>query len=377
MARKIKILHLITKYMGDNSLLNSMVLGPDPERFETKVCYVSGMPDGKNKLDSRGKTIYLAKKPKPKTLSFDITSSVAKVIREEKPEILHCHRYKATAWGVIACISLTDIRIISHVHGMNRTRTLRTRLINWLLLKHTSLIIGVSESVRKDILTTNWGLSPEKVVTVWNGIDIAPIDAVSLNRKLARSKMGVSENEFVFGSVGRLVKTKGHEYLLKAFSEIRKKSPDAKVVIIGDGPLRRDLEEQARQLGITQNTVFAGFRSDVAELLPGFDVFVLPSIAEGLSLALLEAMASKLPVIASDVGGIPEVFGDKDIGRLIPSKDIAALGNAMLEICSLDQKSKMLLGENARKRIESEFNIDFMCKKLVGLYESLLTYDKG
>jgi glycosyltransferase involved in cell wall biosynthesis len=351
-----------------------MILGLD-DRFDASACYLAGSPDGKNILDQYGKAIYLDIDIRKSKLS--IIRNLTRFLKSERPVMLHCHKHKATLFGTMAAIFSGTPYVISHVHGMNRTRRLRTRLINWLLLKNIALVIGVSESVRKDILKTNWGLATKKVVTVWNGIDITPIDAVSFNRKLARGKLGIFENEFVFGSVGRLAKTKGHEYLLKAFSLIRRKSPDTKVVIIGDGPLRKELEEQARELGITQHVVFAGFRSDVPELLPGFDVFVLPSIAEGLSLALLEAMASKLPVIASDVGGIPEVFGDEDIGRLIPSKDIPALANAMLEICSLDQKNKLLLGENARKRIENEFNIDFMCRKLVGLYESLLTYDKG
>ncbi len=371
---KFKVFHVIKIYKGNNPLLNSMILGLD-DRFDASACYLSGSPDGKNILDRYGKAIYLGINVKKSKLA--IIRILAQFLKSERPMILHCHKHKTTALGTAAAIFSGIPYVISHVHGMNRTRTLLTRLINWLILKQTALIIGVSERVRQDILKTNWGLAPEKVVTVWNGIDITPVDAISLNRKLARIKMGVSEREFVFGSVGRLAKTKGHKYLLTAFSEIRSKCPDARVVIIGEGPLRRDLEEQARELGITHHVLFPGFRSDVLELLPGFDIFVLPSIAEGLSLALLEAMASKLPVIASDIGGIPEVFGDKEIGRLIPSKDIAALGNAMLEIYSLDKRSKMLLGENARIRIESEFNIDFMCKKLVGLYESLLMGDKG
>ncbi|MBI5632851.1 MAG: glycosyltransferase [Nitrospirae bacterium] len=371
---KHKIFHIIKNYKGNNPLLNSMILGLD-DRFDARACYLFGSPDGKNLLDSHGKAIYLDMNAKESRLA--IIQHLVRLLKSEQPQILHCHKHKTTALGTVAAIFSRTPYVVSHVHGMNRTRTLLTRLINWLLLRHTSLIVGVSERVRTDILSTNWGLAREKVVTLWNGIDIAPANALSLNRKLARKKMDVSESEFVFGSVGRLARTKGHEYLLASFSKIRENCPDARVVIIGDGPLRRDLEDQARELGISQNVLFTGFRSDVLELLPGFDIFVLPSIAEGLSLALLEAMASKLPVIASDVGGIPEVFGNEEIGRLIPSGDIAALGSALLEIYSLDKKDKMLLGENARKRIEDEFNIDFMCRKLVGIYESLLMSGKG
>lgn len=371
---KVKIFHIIRTYKGNNPLLNSMILGID-DRFDASACYLSGSPDGRNILDSHGKATYLdinIKKSK-----YAIIFALSRFLKSTRPQILHCHKHKTTVLGTAAAIFSGIPYVISHVHGMNRTRTLLARFINWLLLKKATLIIGVSESVREDILKTNWGLSPEKVMTVWNGIDITPLDTISLNRKPARVKIGVPENEFLFGSVGRLAETKGHKYLLKAFAEIRGKCPDAKVVIIGEGPLRGELEEQTRELGIRQNILFLGFRSDVIELLPGFDVFVLPSIAEGLSLALLEAMASKLPVIASDAGGIPEVFGNEEIGRLIRSRDIAALGEAMIEMYSLDNGTKMQLGENARKRIESEFNIVFMCKKLGDVYTSLLMQDKG
>jgi len=371
---KFKIFHIIRTYKGNNPLLNSMILGLD-DRFDASACYLSGSPDGRNILDRYGKAIYLDINIKKSKHAIILTLS--RFLKSARPKILHCHRHKATLLGTAAAIFSGIPYVVSHVHGMNRTRRLLTRFINWLMLKKTTLIIGVSERVREDILKTNWGLSPEKVVTVWNGIDIPPADNISLNRKPARVKMGVSESEFLFGSVGRLAETKGHKYLLKAFSEIRGKCPDARVVIIGDGPLRSELEEQAKELEIRQNISLLGFRSDVIELLPGFDVFVLPSIAEGLSLALLEAMASKLPVIASDAGGIPEVFGNDDIGRLVRSRDVAALGKAMIEMYSLAKGSKMLLGENARKRIESEFNIDFMCKKLGGLYSSILMQAKG
>ena len=371
---KVKIFHVIKKYKGNNPLLNALILGLD-DRFDANACYLYGSPDGENILDQYGKAVYLDINFEKSKLA--IIHALSRFLKSESPKILHCHKHRTTVLGAAAAIFSGIPYVISHVHGMNRTRTFRTRLINWLLWRRVALIISVSESVRKDILRTNWSLNPAKVVTLWNGIDIAPIDAFSLDRKLARTKMGLSESDFVFGSVGRLVKTKGHEYLLKSFAEISKKCPNARVVIIGDGPLSHDLIEQAQETGIKQNVLFPGFRNDILELLPGFDVFVLPSIAEGLSLALLEAMASKLPVIASDAGGIPEVFGNEEVGRLVPSKDIAALGSAMLDLYSLDKREKMLLGENARKRIEREFKIDAMCKKLGGLYESLLTQDKG
>jgi glycosyltransferase involved in cell wall biosynthesis len=370
LVKKFKIFHVIKDYKGNNPLQNSMILGLD-DRFDARACYIYGSPDGRNILDHYGKAIYLDIGAGKSKLS--VICRLTRFLKSERPVMLHCHKHKATVFGTLAAIFSGIPYVISHVHGLDRTRTLRTRLINWLLLKRVELIIGISEGVRKDILKTNWGLSPEKVVAVWNGIDIIPIDALSQNRKLARIKLGIPEGDFVFGTVGRLVKTKGHKYLLKSFPAIRREYPDSKVVIIGDGPLRGDLEKLARDLGITQNVVFAGFRSDVLELLPGFDAFVLPSVAEGLSLALLEAMASKLPVIASEVGGVPEVFGNEDIGRLVPAKDPHALAKAMKEIASLSPEERKASGNAARKRIEEAFIAKIMVDRMKGVYESILT----
>lgn len=369
---KIKILHLVKKYKGNYPLLNSMILGLDSDRFEAKVCYLSGRHDGKNALDSYGKAIYLEKNTGTRTLSFRVITSIAEVIKKEKPAILQCHRHKATVYGVLAGLMSGDIKIISHVHGLNRTRNILRKITNSLLAHRVSKFISVSNAVRKNIINTNWSIDPAKVITVRNGIDLELIDSVSIGRKDARSRLGIPENEIVFGTVGRLAPTKGQSYLIDAFSRLRKKIPHSRLVIIGDGPLSGELKKKADNLGLSSSVSFLGYRNDIFELLRGFDIFVLPSLAEGLSIALLEAMASKLPVIASNVGGIAEVYGTAHCGKLVPSKDVSALESAMLEIYFLDEDQKKMLGENARKRVEEEFRVDAMSKKLSEVYESML-----
>jgi len=213
-------------------------------------------------------------------------------------------------------------------------------------------------------------------VTVKNCINLGTIDSISTGRRDARLKLGIPEDETVFGTVGRLVATKGQTYLIDAFQAVMKKIPNSRLVIIGDGSLSQKLQKQVEESGISSRVLFTGYRKDVLELLMGFDVFVLPSLAEGLSIALLEAMASRLPVIASDVGGIPEVFGNSYCGRLVPPKDVAALSAAMVEIGLLDNTQKKRLGEEGRKKIEEEFTADVMIRKIQEVYESVLKGDE-
>ncbi|MFA4917838.1 MAG: glycosyltransferase [Thermodesulfovibrionales bacterium] len=368
--RKISILHLAKKYECNRPLRNIMILGTDPERYKVKVCYLSGKPDGKNILDRHGLSIYLDV-DNPSKHKIRTTIMLKNCLKTERPDILHCHRHAASVFGVLS--KLTEkTKIIAHVHGLNRTRSFKRRFTNWLLLKHVDKIITVSNSVRLDVINTNWNMDPAKVVTVKNSVDLEMIDNVKISKMDSRLKLGISEDEVVFGTVGRLVSTKGQSYLLDAFSEVQRKIPNSRLVIMGDGPLFKKLNKRAEELNISSRVLFTGFREDVLELIRGLDVFVLPSLAEGLSIALLEAMASKLPVIASDVGGIPEVFVSSHCGRLVPPRDVSALSSAMVDIGSLNYEQRTLLGDSGRKRIEKEFTPNVMIRNLQAIYESVL-----
>jgi len=373
--RKIKILHLAKRYDGNQSLRNAMILGIDQKKYEAKVCFLAGKPDGKNILDRHGLSVYLdinnLSSHKIKT-----AATLRNLLNAERPDILHCHRHAATVFGVLA--GLTEkIRIISHVHGLDRTRSLKRRFTNWLILKHVDKIITVSDSVRHDVINTNWNMEPSKVVTVKNCLELKIIDNIKISKTDARLKLGIPEDDVVFGTVGRLVPTKGQSYLIDAFSRVQKKIPNSRLVIMGDGLLCKKLTEQAEELEISPRILFTGYREDVLELIRGLDVFVLPSLAEGLSIALLEAMASRLPVIASNVGGIPEVFGNSRCGRLVTSRDVDSLFAAMLEIGNLAGDKKKTLGEEGRNRIEKEFTSDVMLKHIEEVYESILNKSDG
>lgn len=371
--QKIKILHIIKKYKQNYPLINHMVLGLDPDKYDARVCYLSGRPDGKNVLDRYQKSIYLETNADSRTLSFSAINSIKNLLKQEMPAIIHCHRHRATNYGVLACKGIHgNTAIISHVHGLGRTRTLKRRMSNWYLFKYVYRIIAVSQGVRTDVLQSNWGIIPEKVDVLYNGINLEPIDSILTNKEQARTLIGASSDEMVFGSVGRLVPTKGHIYLIEAFEKVRKVFPNSRLVIIGEGPLSDELKEKARKTSASSQISFLGYRKDVLELLKGLDVFVFPSLAEGLGLALIEAMGSRIPVIASKAGGIPEAFGQNKCGILVPAKDINSLAEAMKEIAHLDQEKRKIMGNAARARIEEAFTTDTMSKGLMDIYESVI-----
>ncbi|MFZ5998714.1 MAG: glycosyltransferase [Nitrospirota bacterium] len=368
---KIRVLHLVKQYKGNYPLRNAMILGLDPKRFEAKACYLSGTPDGKNELDRYGKAIYLGI-DNPARSKMHTLRSLVKVIKTERPVVLHCHRHKATVFGVIASMIAGDIKVVSHVHGLGRTRSYKRRFFNFFILKRIEKVIAISESVRQDIIGTNWRLDGEKIAVVMNGIDLKKIDGTTTSKKNARMLLNVPENALVYGTVGRLITTKGQRYLLDAFAKVSITIPHARLVIIGEGPLERELKDKAQMLGISQSVLFLGYRNDVFDLLKALDIFVFPSLAEGLGLALLEAMAARLPIIASRVGGIPEVLDDGKYGVLVAPRDASELADSMITAGLLNEAQRKLAGDAARERVENTFTVEAMCKELVYAYESII-----
>jgi glycosyltransferase involved in cell wall biosynthesis len=368
-----RVLHLIQKYPGNSPLLNDYVKALPVDLFCSLVCYLQGSPDGENGIENIASDVrYLEFENRNSGFTLPgAVYAIYKIIKSEKIDIVHCHRHKATVIGALASAIAGVSEVISHVHGLTRTRTRKRYITNWILFKRVKKIIAVSDSVRKDIIRTNLNLNPEKVVTVRNGIDLGLIDSINTTRKDARLKLGLPDDTITFGTVGRLTRTKGQSYLLEAFSKILEQIHDARLVLIGEGPLSEELRRQAGNLNISSKILFTGYRNDVRELLKGLDVFVLPSVAEGLSIALLEAMASRLPVIASNVGGIPEVI-DCNSGFLLPARDSSVLAEAMKKFALLKNKERIIIGNSARKRVEEAFTTEIMQQNISELYASLI-----
>lgn len=371
--KRYNILHLRKSFERNLPIFISCVQGVDNNKYRHLVCYL-GKENGTNKILELGyETIYMGFDKKAiRWFNPLVALRLIKIIRENSIDLIHAHKHKPTIYAVIASLFCKNTSVISHIHGLSRTRNLRRKILNIFIYRFVDKIIAVSDSVKHDIITSNFSINDSKIVTIRNCIDLKAIDNSLTSKELARKKIGLPEDAIVFGTVGRLVETKGHRFLIEAFSKIINNLKNPKLVIVGDGPLYQDLKKQVEDLNIKEYVLFTGFREDVLQIIRGFDVFLLPSLAEGLSIALLEAMASCLPVIASNVGGIPEVFGDSQCGILVPPKDIESLRDAMLKMATLSEGERKKLGENGRARIKKEFTIEKMIMNLTNLYDSIL-----
>lgn len=290
------------------------------------------------------------------------------LLRRHRIQIIHTNSYVPGNYARLAAALLRVPIIIDHWHGFSRFSRKR-RFICRLLARVTDLSLAVSQGV-KDYLVEQIGLDPAKVRVMHNGVDLARIHR-HRPRAEVRRELGLAEGVQAVGLVARLDHWgKGHREFFTALANLKDRYP-VEGLIIGGGRREAEMRHLAAEMGLTGRVHFLGQRDDVPDLLAALDIFVLPSHSEGVSLALLEAMAAGLPVIASRVGGLPEVVTDGDNGLLIPPKDPEALAAALARLLdnpALAQK----LGENARRQVQENFSLDRLGREINEIYRELL-----
>lgn len=347
----------------------------DKKRFNVLFVFLRGDAGERNSLAEAGyKVSYLSIAGRMNAFRFSVLSRLVQILKEHNVDVLHCHGHKATVYGAIAATLAGTPVVLAHVHGLGRSRNLRRRLTNLLLFQRIQRIICVAHTVKEDVLRSNWRLPAEKVAVLENSVDYQRFADVSISKTDAKQRLGVPAEAFVFGTVGRLAPTKGLPYLIEAFGKVKKQKPSAHLVLLGDGPCRAELEQQASSIACHDSVHFLGHRSNIEQLIRGMDVFVLSSVAEGMPRAILEVMAAGIPCIATAVGGIPEIMSSPDVGRLVPPKDAAALAEAMMSFANAPAQHLISLAEKARERVHSHFSHDVITKKLGDIYESEISH---
>ncbi len=371
--KKPHVMHVLLDNSFEWPLFENLINGINSKQFKQSVCYLCGNKNQNSSLADAGITVINSgyTKKQLRRLNFSLLQQLKKEIEDHEIDIVHCQRHKSTVYGTFASIfAQNDVKVITTVHGRSRTGSINRKLLNFLILNRVSKIIAVSNAVKVDIRQSNWLLNSDKIITVYNGIDTSRFDS-ALSKQDARNKLGLPESKFIFGTAGRLTKVKAHHMLLTAFAMIYKDNKECCLVIAGDGSLKEELELQAESLGITNVTFFTGQRNDIPEVLRALDVFVLPSLSEGHPLVLLEAMAAGLPLIATNVGGIPEILYEPHSARLISPGNVEELVNAMTILYSESESHRESTGKEFRTRVNDRFTIDQMVTKTALLYDEI------
>jgi glycosyltransferase involved in cell wall biosynthesis len=288
---------------------------------------------------------------------------VARLVRRHHIDVLHTHNFAPLIYGALAG-RVAGARVINTRHGR---ATLSTLPFIWRL---TDRAIAVSDDARREMLKHNT-IPPERVRVILNGIDLAPYRQLDPTDNALRRELGIAAGTPIVGVVARLAPEKDHATLLRAFRTVRERGVAAELVIVGGGELEATLRTLCHELGIESAVHFLGFRKNIPQLVHGMDLFVLPSRMEGVSLTLLEAMAAGKPVIATRVGGNPEVVVDHETGYLVGPGGADSLAAAMTRLLSQPALASQF-GRAGRERALSAFSADRMVDAYAAQYAEVL-----
>lgn len=290
---------------------------------------------------------------------------IAAVARAMDANVLHCHHYSPFVYGRLATLMAPGLRAIYTEHGRlsDAPPSFKRMLANRLIMAGARDLYAVSHDLRAHLVRE---AVPATMQVIWNGID--PGDAPSsAARSAARASLGVASDEVVVGAVARLDPVKDLGMLIEAAVRAWRLDPRLRLAIVGDGPERGRLETALQQTQGSSCVRLLGHRDDVRALLPGFDIFANSSTSEGISLTLLEAMAAERPVVATRVGGTPEVVIDGETGRLAPARDPATFAAALIDTAG-DAARAAAWGRAGRDRLLAHFTIDEMVRRYEQVY---------
>ena len=305
---------------------------------------------------------------------FKALAALTWLIFEEKPDIVHTHSSKGGILGRLAAKLCGVPHIIHTPHGhvfYGHFGRLASKIFLWIertFSKFTDRMVALTDGEKEDYVKMS-ACPPEKLSTIHSGVDIQQFLHSNGNMAEKRRSLGLGHKEAVIGFVGWLLPIKGPDYLLKAMDYIWPEQPETVLVMVGKGELDVDLRAEALRKNVNGKVKFLGWRKDINELMPVFDMLVLPSLNEGMGRVLVEAMAAGKPVVASRVGGIPDLVRHGETGYLVPPADEKSLADAMLMLLN-DRDQAKLMGQRG-KQLCQQFSLEAMIQKLDDLYSDL------
>ena len=294
-------------------------------------------------------------------LDFAAIRRLAEFLRARDIRLLHAHDFKANFYA-LAARRYQPMLMVATLHLWNRSSAVTSayEIFDALQVRFFDQVIAVSPEIAEQ--ARRWRIPAEKVRVILNGVDMARFKACSQCFRNER---------IVIGSVGRLTRQKGYHDFLRAAAKVSQACPRARFLLVGDGPQRGALEAEAEQLGISHLVTFAGQRDPVEASYAEMDLFVSSSLSEGLPVAVLEAMASSLPVVATAVGASGEVIENEKSGLLVPPANVDALASALLRLVNTPDEA-MTLAAAGRERVARHFSAEKMTRETESVYGELL-----
>lgn len=381
------VVHIITRLDQGGSARNTFLtmIGHDRSRFRVGVIYgraeaqtaeeASCAEKDREELCRAGVRLFevpeLEREVRPLT-DARATLALWRLLRHERPDIVHTHTSKAGAIGRIAAWLAGTPVVVHTPHGhifygyYGPVMSWLIRLIERALARITDRIVTLTDRGREEHIRLGIA-GADKFVTIPSGITLAAFRSGGADPSMKRKELGLPAGGPVAGTVGRLVPIKGHAWLIRAVPHVVAEFPEACFVFVGDGPLRGELAQLGNALGVASHLKFLGMRQDIPDCLAALDLFVFPSLNEGMGRALIEAMAAGLPVVATRVGGIPDVVVEGTNGLLVPPQDERALAAAVLTLLR-DRRRMAAYGKAGKMLVGARFDAGSMVQAIERLY---------
>jgi glycosyltransferase involved in cell wall biosynthesis len=364
MPEALRIMHVVQSINcgGQEKMIVSLAERQLAAGMLSSICVLEG--PGELTAEAEQKKIplyYLRKRP---GLKLGLPFRLSALLKEQRIRVMHAHNMGPALYGIVAAR-------LAGVPASVLTRHSRDpKKWNALLWRMIDAVVAISKDTEEAFRKHN-SISPEKLHVICNGVDSPAFTRSPADISRLKAQLGIGVGEMVIGTVGRLCPEKDHIGLLQAYKLVLQSCSQTKLLIVGGGGLQGELEECRLQNRLVENVILTGFRNDVRELLQCMDVFVMSSISEGMSIALLEAMANGIPAVVTAVGGNLEVVEDGRTGFIVPPRDPQALAQ---KVCALirDDNLRSRYSEEARRRIAERFSVDQMAAAYLRLYVSIL-----
>lgn len=376
MMRRIKVLQLHPDYnikAHDFADLGEQIFHALPsQRFETVNAFLRGKPAPGQPESRADRSVYFGFSDRQlKGMRIQAMWRLYQYCRKECFDVVICNRFKPVNMMLMLNRLLKIPLCIGIAHGFGEYDRAYRRQQTSRLVTEAWRFVGVSPAVRQYLLDCHCGFTERNTVAITNAIDIVQAEALQLSREDARAQLGLEPKARLVGALGRLVPVKGHIYLVRAFAQVAARYPDAQLAIIGAGREHEHLVREIERLGLGHRIHLLGFRENALRYVRAFDIWTMPSLAEGLGLALLEGMSGRLPVVASNVPAmLPLIEGAG--GVAVAPADVEALRGALDRYLALSDAELRAKGEQAYRYLCEEHDVEAFRQQYLALIEAEL-----
>lgn len=367
------VLHIINSLSlggAEYGVVVNLVNSLDSSRLNCSILSLSFVDSQIEKRVNSGHSVYCI--PKNKRRLYPVIREIDQLVKRNRIAIIHTHNWATYFFGFCAALLNPKIKLIHTEHGRDEAQMVlpfKRFALQKLFLLRTEKLVAVSKDIESSLLV-KWRAPRKKTMVVENGVDTNRFNPERYDRQAFRAHLGIIEDAVVLGTVSVLREVKNHPLLLQAMHLLILEGYNLHLIVVGDAPQgkrKEILQQKAEQLGIQHKVFFLGARTDTPELMACMDIYVNMSLFEGMSITVLEAMASALPVIASNVGGNPELVEDGVTGALFTSNDVRELVHGIRSLLNEPGLMKTM-GSNGRRKIIERYSLDRVAQQYAALY---------